>query len=348
MPPHSRGLHVIAVDDERVVLKRGIREVSVSGAAAQIVVGPLLALLDGTREIDQAVGMLPDWHQQAARQVANALVARGLLEADGDGGVATLRLDDPQAAFYANFDEAGRAAADALREAHVVVHGGGLIARALLTALVELGIGRLTAVTEAGLTNPSLPEEASVIGTSSAATAIESCSRLDDLGGASLVAAASDVAQEDALLVVGRRALGADVPFLPAWLSDMTGFIGPLTHPYETACLRCYQLRVDSNATDLVVRRAMRQHTAEDPTAAASTGLIPPMASIVGQIAAVEIAKAVAGFAPSDTVGRSIEINLVSFRSSVRRVLKVPRCPDCGEVSRLATRVTMTGPQITE
>jgi len=26
----------------------------------------------------------------------------------------------------------------------------------------------------------------------------------------------------------------------------------------------------------------------------------------------------------------------------------VPRCPDCGEVSRLATRVTMTGPQITE
>lgn len=348
MPPHSRGLHVIAVTDDRLVLKRGIREISVSGSEAQIVVGPLLALLDGTREIEEAVAMLPDGHQQAARQFADALLARQLLDGEGDLGVAAPRADGLQTSFYANFGAAGRTAADALREAHVVVHGGGLIARALLAALVDLGVGRLTSVTEAGLANPLLSEEVPIVSTSAGAAAIESRSGLEDLGSVGLVAAASDLGQEDALLAVARRALAAEVPFLPAWLSDMTGFIGPLTHPYETACLRCYQLRVDSNVADPLVRRAMRQHTAQDPTAAASTGLLPPMASIVGQIAAVEIVKAVAGFAPADVVGRSIEINLVSFRSTVRRVLKVARCPDCGEVNRRATRVTMTGPQITE
>jgi hypothetical protein len=74
--------------------------------------------------------------------------------------------------------------------------------------------------------------------------------------------------------------------------------------------------------------------------------MLPPMAAIVGQIAAMEAAKALGGFAPPDAVGRSIEVNLVSFQTSVRRVLKVPRCPDCSRVMRRTARVLEHGPQI--
>jgi bacteriocin biosynthesis cyclodehydratase domain-containing protein len=163
-----------------------------------------------------------------------------------------------------------------------------------------------------------------------------------------LIVATSDIGQEAALLAVAQRALAERVRFLPAWLSDMTGYVGPLTHPLETACLRCYQLRVDANHPHRDARRALRRWVGDDPRTAAAGGFLSPMASVVGEIAAMEVAKELGGFAPVDAVGRSIEINLVSFRSTVRRVFKLPRCPDCGEPARRATRTIFRGIQIAE
>jgi bacteriocin biosynthesis cyclodehydratase domain-containing protein len=344
MPLHARDLHVISVDDDRLLLKRGIREVLVSGPEAAAVVRPLVALLDGTRDLDQAVAALPEAHRSAGRQLADALAARQLLADDIDGGPAG--ADALQSAFYRNFGPAGHGVPDVLRTAHVVVHGSGLVARSLISGLVELGIGAVTGVADPGLADPLL-DDGGPAAREDGPVQWRS-EPVDDLAEASLVAAAADLGQEDALLAVARRALAADVVFLPAWLSEMVGFVGPLTHPFETACLRCYQLRADANAGDASVRRAMRRDGASEEALAASTGFLPPMAAVVGQVAAMEVAKALGGFAPTDVVARSVEINLLSFRSSVRRVLRLPRCPDCGEGSRRSARVVLTGPQIRE
>jgi thiazole/oxazole-forming peptide maturase SagC family component len=161
--------------------------------------------------------------------------------------------------------------------------------------------------------------------------------------GTSLVCATSDLGAPEALLEANRLALAAAVPFLPAWVSEMIGYVGPLNHPGETACLRCYQLRLDSNDTRREITQAVRAQTG---SANDRTGLLPPMAAVVGEIAAVEVVKALGGFAPPDAVGRQIEINLVSFAARVRRVLKAPRCPDCSDVMARTPIALAVGPRI--
>jgi bacteriocin biosynthesis cyclodehydratase domain-containing protein len=315
----ARNLHLIEVGDGQLLIKRGVTEMLVSGEAVDAVVKPLLLLLDGTRDGPEAIAQLPESHQPVAGRLLDALTSRQLLDSPGDGSEDHRHPDPVQHAFYANLGAAGRAAPAALADASVVLHGEGVLAGHLRTSLGELGIGRVA-----------------IAGDGSVSTA------------ADLVLAVSDVGQEETLLDVARQALRAEVPFLPAWMSELVGFVGPLTYPFETACLRCYQLRVDSNHRNPGVKRALRRELSEDPSLAASIGFLPPMAAVVAHITALEAAKALGRFAPATCAGHSIEVNLVSFRSTVRRVLKVPRCPDCGPTSRHAPRVIRTGPQITE
>ena len=79
---------------------------------------------------------------------------------------------------------------------------------------------------------------------------------------------------------------------------------------------------------------------------APGAGLLSPMAAMVGAIAAMEVVKSLVAFVPSNVTGRQVQINLVSFGASVRRVLKVPRCPDCSELTRRSPRAITVGPQI--
>lgn len=334
MTPDARALHVIPTPDGAFILKRGVTELVVSGEGTEAVVVSLLPLLDGSRDPAEAVASLPEAEREAAGQLLDALVARRML------GEGPIHPDPLQDAFYANFGAPGREAPAALGRAHVALHGTGLVARRLAAALDDLGVGRVTVVDDPGLRTP-VPTADGPVGDGPVGDG-------GPVEGADLLVAASDVGQEGALAAVGRRALAGGVRFLPAWVSELVGFVGPLVVPNETACLRCYQLRVDSNAKQLTGRRALREHVGAHPEVGAAAGLLPPMASVVAQIAAMEVAMALGGFAPAGTTARSVEINLVSFRSAVRRVLKVPRCPDCSEASRHTPRVFRTGPQIAE
>jgi bacteriocin biosynthesis cyclodehydratase domain-containing protein len=306
-------MHMIPVGDGQLILKRGVKELLVSGDDVEAVARAVVDGLQTAASVADVLEALPPERQDAAIDLLRALAAREML-ADG----APVSAD---ARFFENFGPAARRTPDALAAARVVVHGGGLVAGALAAALADVGIGR---VTEAG------------VGGWLAG------------GPADLVIAVSDTGEEAFLLAIGREALHTRTRFLPAWLAEMTGYVGPLTHPFETACLRCYQLRVDSNDRNREARRAVRRRRADDPSVDAAAGLLTPMASVVGQIAAMEAAKELGRFAPVDAVGRSIEINLVSFRSAVRRVLKLPRCPDCGEPARHATRTVFSGIQLAE
>lgn len=333
MAPHARGVAVVPVGDHRFLLKRGVTQLLVFGSEAGVA-SALIGLLDGTREEDEAIAALPEHQQPVARKLLDALNARRLLTREED---SCGHSDPNQRAFYTNFGPVGRTAPGALADAHAVIHGSGVVTRQLVGALLELGLGRVTAV-----------EDPDLRGTPGEWLRDDRLEVLEaapnELSGVDLLVAADDHGREESLVAVGRRALAAELPFLPVWLADMVGYVGPLTQRYETACLRCYLLRVDSNAKSLEVRRALRANDAHGDAA----GFLPPMAAVVAQIAAIQIALQLTGLRLADAVGHSIEISLVSFRSTVRRVLKVPRCPDCGPGNRHGSRVILNGPQITE
>lgn len=341
MTPDAGGLHVIPAPGGQVILKRGVTEMVVSGEGVEAVVEQVVGLVAeaGPEAAARAVALLPDGAgREAASRLLDALVARRLVPDDGEAPAPTAP-DVLSAHFYANFGARGSAAPAALAQARVAVYGTGLVGRHLVAALEGLGVGSVVAADDPALRNPYAPEPPG---------SGEPPATPTGDGSADLWVATSDLGQESGLAAAGRRALAAGVRFLPAWVAELVGYVGPLTHPFETACLRCYQLRVDSQAKNLGARRALRDYVGEHPDAGAAPGLLPPMAAVVAQIAAVEIAMTLGGFAPSGATARSIEINLLSFRSTVRRVLKVPRCPDCGEGSRRAPRVIRRGPQIPE
>jgi bacteriocin biosynthesis cyclodehydratase domain-containing protein len=335
----SRGVHVIRLPDGRVVLKRGVRELLLSGESATSTVERLLTLLDDGRTPDEIGAEFP----ASVRREVDVLLEMLTQSAAADDGADGLR----RRAFYESFGVSADAAEAAVASATAVVVGVNLISRSLVRGLLEEGIGRVVLVE-----HPVLDDEgASPDWLDGLAPGEDRLHVVDDASaavaeGCSILCATCDFGEAEVLLELNRLALEADVVFLPAWIDDMVGSVGPLVHPYETACLRCYRLRADANDPGYAVALHVRAHVTTDAEARRGVGMLAPMAAVVGEIAAIEVLKAVAQFAPTDTVGRLIEINLVSFASTVRRVLKLPRCPDCSDTMRRSGVSVMVGPQI--
>lgn len=140
---------------------------------------------------------------------------------------------------------------------------------------------------------------------------------------------------------MARRALDARAPLLPVWIDDLVVRVGPLTHPFDTACLRCYLMRADSGDVWREAHALLRAQWSP------GAGFLPPLPAVAGEIAATEAVKHLAGL-PVTACGRVIEVSLVPFHSAVRRVLRVPRCPDCSGTARQGAPVISHGSQLVD
>ncbi|HZH13080.1 MAG TPA: TOMM precursor leader peptide-binding protein [Archangium sp.] len=346
----ARGLQVIRLNPERCVLKRGIHELVVSGTAVNTVVEPLLTLLDGTRDTRQLLDSFSADLRPDVQQLLEVLQRRGLVSAEPAGEAEAPAEGVLERAFFDNFGPMGKTAPELLRQSTVLVVGVNLISRSLVRGLLECGVGRVLLAGHPILDNHVAPSR--WVQGLGALGNVELLDAIPDeeaaLRGVSLLCATCDFGEAEALLEMNRLALRHGKPFLPVWLSEMQGAIGPLNYPRETACLRCYRLRSDSNHPKYELARAIRARMTSEPEARQSVGLLSPMPGVLGEIATVEISKALGQYLPADSIGRVIDINLVSFSSMVRRVLKIPRCPDCSEQTRCAPMALMRGPQITQ
>lgn len=349
----SKSLQLIRLSADRVVLKRGINELMLSGPGVQSIVEPLVEMLGNGRGREEIVAAFPADLQEEVQGLLGKLLRRRLIS-EGPAEGSDTGPDDgsgPDAvhgAFWWNFGDLGLQAPQRLREARIVVVGANLIARSLVRSLLEMQVGRVTLVDHPILDNHLIPLDDAPLRAAGPGRLEreESLPAEEALADAALICAASDFGQPDALIEINRAALRAGVPFLPVWLSEMVGFVGPLNHPYETACLSCLRVRTDSNNPDFEVARAVRTHMTTHSDARHGAGLVPPMTGVLGEIAAMEAAKHVGRFTYNDTVARVIEINLISFAAAVRRVLKIPRCPLCSEMMRQPSRSLTVGPQI--
>ncbi len=117
-----------------------------------------------------------------------------------------------------------------------------------------------------------------------------------------------------------------------------------MTHPFDTACLKCLLLRADANDPERDLHRLMRVERGDEHS---GSGFLPPMATVAGQVAAMELVKHLAGL-PVTSVGHAIELSLVPFKCDVRRVLRVPRCPLCSGVADRGAPVVAHASQLVE
>jgi len=119
--------------------------------------------------------------------------------------------------------------------------------------------------------------------------------------------------------------------FLPVVLQDFIGYVGPLVVPSETACFECLRARQNSNLDNPVLQRTAESKAFEGQLV---NGFHPVMASILGDIAALELTRFYGEWMSPRVVGTLIEVNLLRPQIQPRKVLKLPRCPVCSTLNQ--------------
>jgi bacteriocin biosynthesis cyclodehydratase domain-containing protein len=301
----ARGMRIARLGSDEAVAKKGLAEVRCRFPGVADVLERVAELADGCISEDVLVESFPPRIKSEVELLVRGLRARGFFE----------QAEDHTRSFWSSVGTLAPNASARLSEASALVIGNGPLADSTTSALVACGVGHVDTGSDAPKT-----------------------------GNCDLWCAAVEEPADPSLLAIAARALSAGVVFLPTWIDDLRIRVGPMTHPLDTACLRCYLLRADSNDPDLEVHRLLRQQSNSDSCGA---GFLPPMASVAGQIAGMEAVKYLSGL-PVTTTGHVIEMSLVPFRCDVRRVLRVPRCPMCSGVTRQGAPIVAVDPQLVE
>jgi bacteriocin biosynthesis cyclodehydratase domain-containing protein len=113
-----------------------------------------------------------------------------------------------------------------------------------------------------------------------------------------------------------------------ALLDGREPHIGPTIVPGETACYKCYELRYKSNVTHLesqVQFETFIQQTGQSK----DFGLLPPIASMVGTLLAIDVVRALSGAEEALTKAALITVDASSLAIQRHPVLKLPRCSAC-------------------
>jgi bacteriocin biosynthesis cyclodehydratase domain-containing protein len=332
------GVQLVPVADDRVVVKRGLTEMLVSGPSVTPVVERLLVLLDGSRDADGILTAFPPEISPVAGELLSALEARQLL-----------RTVDPisppiagRSAIQPMLEQLGvdaEAVVARLAGARVTLVGRNRVATAIAADLAEMGVQTVGIVA-----HPQLDTLAET-------PAFAKASDEPDL-----VIATSELGRPEAFFSVNRDAVAADRPFLPAWITGTQAHVGPLVVPGESACLRCADLagalrdRDDEPAAD--GRADLPDGTSNGrATYPGIRNAAVWKADLLGHVVAAEVFKYLVRTLPSDVTGRLIRLDLDgsaggSFGGTARRVMKVPRCPDCSDAARHGAPAVLAGPQI--
>ncbi len=123
-----------------------------------------------------------------------------------------------------------------------------------------------------------------------------------------------------------------NIHFLPVFLQDMVGYIGPLVIPRETACLECLRTRQNSHLINAPLARMAEDHACEGQSIAS---IHPAMLNVLAGMAVLELSHFYSDFA-KPRIGALIKMNFLNGLFETKVVLKIPRCSTCSEFQTTA------------
>lgn len=316
-----------------VILKRGCTEVQIQGDKAGAILHQIFSLSSKKGLTKQELlASFPLSDHPPISQLIDRLIERRLLVPPSFLDQTSEIDEDPTDIFYWHFDQTKATINQRLNAQKITILGVNYISRQLAHSLSDSGFTKFEVVDEPGLRNlrlfdtkvasenphwpDSLPKP---LGKKQWETLTDS-SYLDCL------IATSDFGTAPVLRDWNQYALKHDLRFLPIVLSNMIGTVGPLVIPRETACWECVLARQNSHLRDPGSKQSIDAEVFEGQ---GIVGFHPSMASILGDIAAMELTKFFSQVMPLWNVGKLIEVNLLSTRMATRKVLKLPRCMVC-------------------
>jgi bacteriocin biosynthesis cyclodehydratase domain-containing protein len=337
LPLRALPVQVIECRDG-VIVKRGRVEVRIAGHRAAEVVTLVLEKAAGgaTREEIGAIFAAPD-RPVVGRLVEELRARRILVEDGGNGAVATAREAAESAldVFYWHFDQRSPEVTERLNAGAIAVLGVNCISRQLASALSAVGVRSVDIVDHPQLRNLRLFDDHGHLraeewpGPRPHAHA-EWADRVQP-GALACLVATSDFGGRHLMRSWNEYCISQRCRFLPVVLEDLIGYVGPLVVPGETACYECLRGRENAHLTDPEVERASERFSVVGQRI---SGFHPSMASILGDLAALELSRVQGMWTRPHLVGTLIEVNLLAPALTSRKVLRIPRCSVCGTLNR--------------
>jgi molybdopterin-synthase adenylyltransferase len=333
-------IQVIELKDG-VLLRRGRVQVKIGGDRAVTAIQKVLEATSGSSVPASAIySLFAEQDRDQVDQLLRFLKMRRLLVvSDGSAPENEVETESPQDVLYWHFGADAATAHDRLGAKSFAILGVNEISRRLAPALLESGATNLEVVDYPLLRNVRLFDEDGNTRENGGWPAAFSPAAFDNWlpliepDRLHCVIATSDFGGQHFLRQFNELCVEKKINFLPVVLSDLVGYVGPLVIPGETACLECLRARQNSNLDQFVAQRAAEEQSYEGQEV---NGYLPSMASILADIAAVEIVKFFTGL-PQMRAGHLIEVNLLAGRMESAKVLKVPRCPVCSPLRKTPT-----------
>lgn len=319
----------VVLSGDGVVVKRGSTEVAISGAGAVAVVEELTNIASRGATATEICEQFEPEDRAVVAALLDGLVASRLFvrDAPSSSEAEEGNLD----VWYWEHETTRAAAAQALNDANLVVVGLNGISEQLARSLRAVGARAPRLVRDARFDDRSMASEAAGLFDTEPGS-FESW--LAEPPAPSCVVATSPFGNLRALLDCNRACLERQQRFLPVWLQNSVGYVGPLVLPGETACLDCARTRWNAGLDDSLARAAVDD---VPPDAQRLIGFHPAMASMLGDLAALELSRFFVRGLPLSRLGTHTEMHMLAPRLNVRPVLKLPRCPSCSPLKRRAS-----------
>jgi thiazole/oxazole-forming peptide maturase SagC family component len=328
---------------EGVILKRGRTAIKVNGEEAGRVLRTILSAANKGVSREQILDQFVAEERETVEALVNHLIGRSILISEdnsGEGPVAESPLD----VFYWQFGTQTKQIRERMNAQRIKLFGVNYISLQMAAGLRASGADSFEIVDVPLLRNAALfgPRGELKLSTERVVPFDEHM----DPDSLDCMVATSDMGGVEQLRAWNEFAVLHRLHFLPVLLQDLVGYVGPVVVPGETPCYECVVSRQNAHLMDYQSRRALEAAFVQDQ---AVGGFHPSIASILGDIAALELTKFFGLGGAMARPGMLIEVNILGSEMKSRRVLRLPRCPVCSRLNRVSptafTRGWLAGPK---
>ncbi|HXG22622.1 MAG TPA: TOMM precursor leader peptide-binding protein [Methylomirabilota bacterium] len=321
-----------------VVLTRGCVQVKIGGEQAVEIVQAVLALASGdgaTKEQICEFFAAPD--RPAVADLIDQLAARRMLVPAESAPLAEDAVESNLEIFYWHFGKTEQAVVETLEKQRIAIVGVNAISRQLVASLGASGVREVEVIDYPLLRNARFFANGALRAEAWPSTirtpiAYERWTETLSARSLSCLVATSDFGGFQLMREWNEFCVANQRHFLPIVLDKLIGYVGPLVVPGETACYECLRARENAAMEDPDLVRTIETAAL---TNQAVVGFHPAMASILGDIATMELTKFYGGLGGIPwKVGTLIEVSLLAAEMKSRKLLKLPRCTVCSAVNR--------------
>jgi bacteriocin biosynthesis cyclodehydratase domain-containing protein len=315
-----------------IILKRGRTAIEVGGAEAAQVVGAILSAASKGVSREQILEPFVPEERETVESLVDHLIGRRILVSESESPNTDQGSESPLDIFYWQFGTQTKQISERLNARRIKIFGVNYISLRLAAGLRASGADSFEIVDVPLLRNAALFGPRGVLN-ESAGPVVAFDEHMDPESLDCLVVT-SDMGGVEQLRAWNEFAVLHRLHFLPVLLQDLVGYVGPVVVPGQTPCYECVVSRQNAHLMDYQSRRAMEAAFLQDQ---AVGGFHPSIASILGDIAALELTKFFGLGGALARPGVLIEVNILGSEMKARRVLRLPRCPVCSRLNRVSS-----------